>query len=136
MTIPDCHPDRRHHGRGLCVECYRAQAKAAYADVHGTFASRRAAVCDAVVAALDTLHANPDRPLGRCACIKMVAEAVGCSAETVRRALKLAGRDVVPRQRRQVPCVRCGRMRTEARAYDAPGAGQCRACWAIRRGKP
>jgi hypothetical protein len=23
--VPDCHPDRKYHARGLCLACYRAQ---------------------------------------------------------------------------------------------------------------
>jgi hypothetical protein len=41
--IPDCHPDRKHHGRGLCEQCYRSPKlnpvkhkyqQSTYTDVH------------------------------------------------------------------------------------------------------
>lgn len=38
---PDCHPDRRHEGRGLCTECYmRAHHRGAIADYERTSRSR------------------------------------------------------------------------------------------------
>jgi len=126
---PVCHPDRAHYGNSLCHDCYLAQKRADYAAKHGSGrADRRTRRSAAILAAFDALHADPDRPLGRCACIDIIAKAAGCNSNYVRLVLTAAGRVVVPRERRQVPCPKCGTLRTEAHTYDAPGAGLCGEC--------
>jgi hypothetical protein len=32
MTVPTCHPDRKHHGRGLCSTCHRRSLEKAKLD--------------------------------------------------------------------------------------------------------